>query len=76
MIHLLRIAPTFINIEQLREITLLMHKIGYAKIGQILWTAYLRSSTGKVKIVRQSEQVEQQQQDIDYSYGPKRSNLK
>ena len=81
MIPLLRKAPKFIHIEQLREIALLMHKIGYAKIGQILWIVYLRSDTGQMKILRQSEQAEQQQQqqqqqDIDYLYGWKRSNLK
>ena len=55
-------TANFIHLEQLREIALLMYRIGCVKIDQALWTAYLRSGTGQFKFLSTQKDSEQQQQ--------------
>lgn len=52
LINFIRISPTFVNIEDLRNIAFRIHQIECVKLDRILWTIYLQSGTGELKIKR------------------------
>ncbi|CAF3430834.1 unnamed protein product [Rotaria socialis] len=49
---LIRKSSTLINIESLRDIAFLIHQIESVKLDRLLWTIYLQSGTGELKLKR------------------------
>ncbi|CAF4225902.1 unnamed protein product, partial [Adineta steineri] len=62
LLYLKSASNSNINIEQLRQITVLLHKIGLHQLNILLWETYLLSGTGKIK-----DSVEQTGQSLSSS---------
>lgn len=53
LIHdVIRKSATLIHIEYLRDLAFLLHQIESIKLNQLLWTIYLQSGTGELKLKR------------------------
>jgi len=60
MIRLLQQNASAINIENLRAIALLIHKLECIKLDMRLWVTYLHSGTGKLNLPEQQQQEQEQ----------------